>query len=83
MSIYSGKCDIYDHFAIATDGDENKLQEEIERTDFYRHGKNPFLKHKLDIHTPKDLVPYYPYLMSTGAWGSTGRAHIELSSESL
>lgn len=81
MSVFSGKCDIYDHFVMVSNGDEEKLKEEIEKTDIY-YGCL-WDRHRLDIHTPKDLIPYYPYLISIGSWGREGRAVIELSKESF
>ncbi len=84
MSVYSGKCDVYDHFATVVDDDnEENLAKEIERTDFYICGKHMFSRHRLDIHTPKDLIPYYPYLICIGSWGKNDRAHLEISSESF
>ena len=82
MSQYSGKCDICDHFYMR-DYDEAALEKEIKNTDFYIHTPNG-RKHKLEINTIKDLIPYYPYLMSVGAFDkSTGHSYIEMSSRSF
>ena len=83
MSQYSGKCDLYDHFAIACDGDDSKLQQEIKRTDFYISTPD-WRTHKLKIECEKDLAPYYPYLISVGAFNrGEERQYILLSRRSF
>lgn len=82
MSQYSGKCDLYDHFAIACGGDDNKLQQEIERTDFYIPTSDGRL-HRLKIENEKDLAPYYPYLTVFSVGSHEGRQCIHLSSKSF
>ena len=67
MSRYSGKCDTYDHFWMRAETDED-VQKEIDHTDFYMWVKGRRVK--LDIHTVKDLVPYYPFLISMGSWSA-------------
>ena len=83
MSLFSGKCDCWDSFImIHCDGyDEEQINKEIERTDFYIYhgGKN----HRLDIHILKDLVPYFPYIVASGYFNrDDNRQSIHLSSES-
>ena len=82
MSRFSGKCDVYDHFAMGCDGDDNKLQQEIERTDFYIPTSDGRL-HRLKIENEKDLAPYYPYLTVFAVYGREGRQCIHLSSKSF
>lgn len=80
MSVYSGKCDVYDHFSMRAETDED-IEKEIQRTDFYIYLKDR--KHKLDIHTVKDLIPYYPFLTSAYAYNKEGKSNMFLSSESF
>ncbi len=83
MSIYSNKCDLYDHFWISNKTEED-VEKEIARTDFYIHSHpNDSRIHRLDIHSIKDVAPYYPYLIAIGAWSKEGRATIVLSSTSF
>lgn len=84
MSIFSGKCDVYDHFCMIG-CDENTTEEDIEKeiknTNFYirtRDGK----RHRLMINCIRDLVPYYPYLIVVGAF-SNSHSTIELSNRSF
>ena len=83
MSQYSGKADVYDHFAIACDGNDNKLQQEIERIDFYISTPDG-RTHKLKIENEKDLAPYYPYLIVIGAYHrDNGKNYLQLSRRSF
>lgn len=61
MSKYSGKCDIYDHFY-------NRTDEYIKNSNFYIHinGRD----HKLNINNHYDLMPYYPFLVSSGGFSN-------------
>jgi len=57
MSIYSGKCDLADHIEINND--------RYLKYDYYV-GKNAIIP--LRVNSLKDLVPYYPYLISMSGW---------------
>lgn len=81
MSKYSGKCDCYDHFWMSANN-EDDVAAEIARTDFYIWGKDD-RRFKLDIHTVKDLVPYYPFLIAMGVYSREDRNTVVLSSESF
>ena len=65
MSIYSGKCDVYDSFVMIP-GSEEKTKELIKKTSFYIFTNEGLQKHKLDIHTYHDLIPYFPFLECIG-----------------
>ena len=83
MSKYSGKSDLFDHLWMSSKS-EADVQTEIERTDFYIHSHpNDNRIHRLDIHSIKDVAPYYPYLIAVGTWNKEGRATIVLSSTSF
>ena len=58
MSRFSGKCDLYDHIEIC--GLENTLKSKIYL------GWNS--EESLDIKEERDLVPYYPFVISCGAF---------------
>lgn len=81
MSKWSGKCDVADHFWMSANTEED-VAKEIERTNFYIWGKNG-RRFKLDIHTVKDLVPYYPFLISAGVFNRDDRQTVILSGESF
>ena len=70
----------FDHFWMSAKT-EDDVQKEIDRTDFYMHIKDRRIK--LDIHTIKDLVPYYPFLICVGVWNKQGRCMVILSKESF
>ena len=79
MSRWSGKCDVADHFWMRAETDED-VQKEIDKTNFYMWINDRRVK--LDIHTVKDLVPYYPFLISMSVWdGEHGT--VVLSKESF
>lgn len=82
MSMFSGKCDLADHMWICNDTEED-VQREIDKTDFYLHRPSGLCGHKLDIHTIKDLVPYYPYLISMAYGSKEDRNKVWISSESF
>lgn len=84
MSLYSGKCDLYDHFmmiGVDENTTEEDIEKEIQKTDFYIHTKDG-KRHHLMINNIYDLIPYYPYLIGTGAY-SKEHSHIELSQRSF
>lgn len=58
MSRFSGKCDLYDHIEIC--GLENTLKSKI-----YLGWDS---EEPLDIKEERDLVPYYPFVISCGAF---------------
>jgi len=83
MSQFSGKCDCADHFCMIGPGDhtEEEINKEIARTDFYIYHEDK--QHRLDIHSYKDLVPYFPYIIAVGCFnGEKGRQTIVFSSRS-
>lgn len=62
MSRFSGKCDFYDGFvAIWSDGDEEKLKENLKGLKLYVYGKDN-RSHRVKSDTIKDIAKYYPYL---------------------
>ena len=72
----------FDHFWMNAETEED-VQKEIDRTNFYVWVKGRRMK--LDIHTVKDLVPYYPFLISMSCWNNTDGGHgtVVFSSESF
>ena len=73
MGMFSGKCDFGDWL-------NNRDDEYIANSDFYIHCKGR--DHKLDIHSRKDAIPYYPYLIGMGG-GDKNKCSCHLSSESF
>lgn len=71
MSMYSGKCDLYDYLGDATD-------EKLQNSNIYIADNIIPLR----INNQHDLAPYYPYLVGIGSWGN-GHAEIRLSTESF
>lgn len=71
MSRFSGKCDLYDHIEIC--GLENTLKSKI-----YLGWDSD---EPLDIKEERDLVPYYPFVISMGAY-ENGVGTIHLMSKS-
>lgn len=74
MSEFSGKCDCCDWFS-------GKDDEHIKNSNFYIHGPN-LVQHKLEINNRKDLIKYYPYLISSGGY-TKGGSTVHFSSESF
>lgn len=77
MSLFSGKCDVYDSLVMIG----KYTDEQIKNARIYirtEDGK----KHRLNIQTQYDLIPYYPYLICVHAH-SEGSDYIELSSSSF
>ena len=72
MSIFSGKCDVFDWFYDKDDG-------YIKKCKFYT--ANDYLV-PLRIDSHHDLAPYYPYIVVMGGGDSEGRV-IHLSTESF
>ena len=75
MSRFSGKCDVYDWFCDMSD-------EHIASFNIYPH--NSIVP--LNIQSRKDLIPYYPYLVS-GAIGKeihlSSRSNVDVEEEDL
>lgn len=71
MSMFSGKCDLYDHIEIY--GLENTLKSKI----YVGWDSDK----PLDIKEERDLVPYYPFVISMGAFNN-GVGTIHLMSKS-
>ncbi len=85
MSIFSGKCDLYDHYLMICVDDnttEDEINERISKSTFHIRTKDN-KKHRLDIHNIHDLIPYYPYLISIGGFSKEEGDNITLSSESF
>lgn len=81
MSMFSGKCDLYDHINISLDSKGASLNELLDNTSFFIHGKDK-RDHELSIKSEKDLAKYYPYLVAMGSF-SDGKCTIVLSSDSF
>lgn len=78
MSMFSGKCDVYDTVvSIRADGDPSKI--DYTKLHIYSYD-NPLVELRIDCE--KDLVPYYPYLQSYSS-GYDGELHIHLSEQSF
>ena len=71
ISIFSGKCDLYDYLGDATD-------EELQNANIYI-GDNVI---PLRINNQHDLAPYYPYLIGIGGWGD-GHCNLRISTMSF
>jgi len=79
MSSFSGKCDFCDCFVmIHSDGDEKKAEENLKNLDLCIYTVDG-RRHKIETNTIKDIVKYYPYLESMGAY-SNGKYCVVLSS---
>lgn len=61
MSKYSGKCDVCDFFSDRTDN-------YIKNSKFYIYINGR--EHKLNINNHYDLMPYYPFLISSGGFSN-------------
>ena len=57
MSVYSGKCDLYDSLVMIHGYEEEVLKNNV--IIYVGDSKEP-----LKINSSKDLIPYYPYLIS-------------------
>ena len=86
MSMFSGKCDLYDSVEMihcgAKDEDEQakNVEEFLKDATFYIWNNDRRLK--LDIKTRKDLALYYPYLLTMSCY-SGGKFVGVLSSDSF
>lgn len=77
MSNYSGKYDVYDWFYMS----KSPTDDYISKSEFYIWRGNK--KHRLDIQTAKDLIPYYPFIIAMGNYQKDGFSIVHLSSESF
>lgn len=65
MSIFSGKCDVYDHFMMFGEDDnitQKEIDEKIANSKICIRTKDG-REHKLDIKNTYDLAPYFPYII--------------------
>lgn len=77
ISRYSGKCDVYDSFVMI----HNYTDEELKNNVKVYLGKSDT---PLKIETAKDLIPYYPHLISVGCYDNIERKSvIHITSESF
>lgn len=75
ISKYSGRCDLYDTLEIY-----NYTLDELQNNVTIYIGKN---SEELHINSMSDLIPYYPYIITSAAFNNATRyAAISLSSES-
>ena len=56
MSLYSGKCDLYDSLIMIHNYTEDKIKNDVKI--YVGNNKEP-----LKINDMKDLIPYYPHLI--------------------
>ena len=77
MSVYSGKCDCYDTLVQIHGYTEDELKNNV----VIYVGDN---KESLHIESAKDLIPYYPYLISAAYFDNENRKSvIRLTPESF
>lgn len=62
MSIFSGKCDIYDEFIAIMKMNNNSDWSKVE---IFQYDENHKDLQKLTIQNYKDLVPYFPFIVSS------------------
>lgn len=72
MSKFSGKCDLCDHIEIVND--ENRILHTVYYVGDYNDTP-------LEVHDMKDLIPYYPYVISMAVC-SEERSVVRLTSKS-
>lgn len=83
MSEFSGKCDFYDGFvAIGSDGNEEKLLENLKKLNLYVYGKDG-REHMVKSDTIKDIAKYYPYLTRITCFDKDDGYKIYLASDSF
>lgn len=69
ISRYSGKCDVYDSFVMI----HNYTDEELKNNAKVYLGKSDT---PLKLENMKDLIPYYPHLISVGCYDNTERKSV-------
>lgn len=69
ISKWSGKCDLYDSFVMI----HNYTDEELKNNVKVYLGKSDT---PLKFETTKDLIPYYPHLISVGCYDNTERKSV-------
>ena len=67
MSKFSGRCDVYDSFVMI----HNYTDEELKNNVKVYIGRDDRL---LELNSAKDLIPYYPHLVSSACYNNTERA---------
>ena len=73
MSNFSGSCDVYDSFVMI----HNYTDEELKNNVKVYIGRDNRL---LELNSIKDLIPYYPHLISSACYNNTERAaHIHIT----
>lgn len=75
MSMFSGKCDCYDTLVAIHNYTEDELKNKVDI--YVGNSTEP-----LHIESYKDLIPYYPYLVSSGVF-SKDKFVVHLTSESF
>lgn len=77
ISIYSGKCDLYDSFVKIHNYTDEELKHNVK---VYLGNNDKILK----FETTKDLIPYYPHLICVACYDNTERKSIvHISSKSF
>lgn len=71
MSQFSGKCDFYDNLIIHGDGNIEKGFEYFKDSHIYIED----MEHPLIFHSLAELVPYFPYVVTIGAFDNTNGAN--------
>jgi hypothetical protein len=78
MSAYSGKSDIYDDLVMIHNYTDEELANNVKI--YQGYGEN---QKQLNITCRKDIIPYYPYLVSSASYNNAERtASIHITSES-
>lgn len=77
MSVYCGKCDVFDWYVMIPQDDE-RTNYRIQNTKFFIDGV------ETEINTIKDLAPYFPCIVGLSTWsgGKTGHGTVHFSSVS-
>lgn len=71
MSQFSGKCDFYDSMMIHGNGDIEKGFEYFKDAHIYIGDR----EHPLKFETLAELVPYFPYVITSGGFDNTNGAN--------
>lgn len=85
MSIFSGKCDVYDTLVGIHEYTDEELKNNV---DIYIGN----VRTPLRIESKKDLIPYYPHLISVGSFDNekrkstifiTSKSHVDYEEEDI